>query len=136
MSSERNPEYRVGQAIWRARTFGAPVGAVVRYGPFLAHNHTTKSGLEYCGAQIIADEGANWRAKVRLAPSIVGERTFAKALAPQAVVGDGIVLRVEGAAQTVAEVLDAKPTCPGDQARRVAAGEFWPGAIPDHLYDR
>ena len=50
MSSEKNPEYRVGQEIWRAG------GAVVRFRPSCAHNHTTKSGLEYCGAQIIADE--------------------------------------------------------------------------------
>src|SRR5262245_10949172 len=115
--SERNPEYRPGQTIWRARRFGAREGAAVTYQPFCAHNHITRAGLECCGAQIVADEGDNWRVKVLLAPSIVGERTVSKALAPRAMLGDAVVLRVEGADQTVVEVLDGIPTYRGsDQA--------------------
>ena len=60
------------------RRTGGRGGAAAK--PFCAHNHTTKSGEELCGAQITADEGANWRAKVMLAPSTIGERTFAKEL--------------------------------------------------------
>jgi hypothetical protein len=125
----RNPEYKPGDVLWRAG------GSVVRYKPFLAHNHVTKAGIEYCGAQIVADEGTDWRAKVMLTPSLIGERVFAKALAPRAILGDGVTLRVEGAARTVVEVLDAKPTYMGsDQAASVQRGEFHPGALPDDLY--
>jgi hypothetical protein len=134
--SERNPEYQAGQELWRARTFGSREGAVVRYRPFLAHNHITKSGREYCGAQIVADEGADWRARGHRAPTIIGEWVFDKALAPQAIVGDAVVLRVEGADQTVVEVLAGLAPCPGDQARRVQAGELWPAILPDHLYNQ
>ena len=84
-----------------------------------------------------AIDGLNMTLGIQFKPSMYAERTVLRSLKPGAIVGDAVVVEISGddpATFTVTAVHDGIPTCPDNQAERVANGEFWPAAIPPSFY--
>jgi len=136
--SETNPQYKPGQKIWRASNIGQPEGVSVTYTPSNPHVHERADGTKLRGCQVWSINGDNMTVKVRLETHINGERTVARSLAPNAIVGDGLIAEVTGTCAddyVVVALHDAIPTTGAvPQAQSVAALGFNPGAIPPALY--
>ena len=117
--------------LWQARGRGPNGSEGVKVTRSLILVFDGANGERWRGAQIWADQGANWLARVQAEHSMVIDLAFDKSLFPGAIVGDAAVLRVTGGvdALTVEEAQASTNACPGIR-EEVACGNFFPAYNP------
>ena len=127
--SERNPDYKPGDVIWRASNFGGREGTAVRYKPFCRHNHDNKHG-----GQIIGFTDDEITLKYHATPNCVGTITVDRSLKPALRKGDAVVLEIVDG--TVIALHDGQlaGAGPSEQEASVDRGEFHASIIPRRFY--